>query len=261
MPRSRRLRIGTAPSCSTAWGRGIALTDAGTLFLHEARAVLARAEQAELVLAELGGLKRGRLRIRASQTIASYWLPRHIVAFNRAYPGIDIELSVGNTADVAKAVRDGLVDFGFVEGEVDEPGLEEQEVARDRLVIVVAPDHPWASPPSILPRDWPASAWVLREEGSGTRTVFEAAARAAGVRDQLRISLTLPSNEAVRSAVEAGSGATALSGSVVAPSIEAGLLAQVQCALPDRAFTLLRHTERFRSQAEAALLTIMKGRR
>src|ERR1700676_3017483 len=91
-------------------GRGIELTEAGTLFLTEARAVLARAEAAELVLSELGGLKRGTLAVQASQTIASYWLPRHLVAFRRAYPGIDIRLGVGNTAQVAAAVHEGVGD-------------------------------------------------------------------------------------------------------------------------------------------------------
>ena len=60
--------------------------------------MLARAEAAELVLSELGGLKRGTLAVQASQTIVSYWLPRHLVAFRRAYPGIEIRLTIGNTA-------------------------------------------------------------------------------------------------------------------------------------------------------------------
>ena len=88
-------------------GRGIELTDAGQLFLSEARAVLARAEAAELALAELAGLKRGMLRVRASQTIASYWLPRYLVAFRRAHPGVDLHITAGNTAQVAAAVQGG----------------------------------------------------------------------------------------------------------------------------------------------------------
>ena len=60
-------------------GRGIELTEAGALFLVEARAVLTRATAAELVLAELGDLKRGTLAVQAIPTIASYWLPRHLV--------------------------------------------------------------------------------------------------------------------------------------------------------------------------------------
>jgi hypothetical protein len=61
-------------------------------------------ERAELALAELGGLKRGRLMLHASQTIASYWLPRHLVSFRQCHPGIDIRLIVGNTAAVAADV-------------------------------------------------------------------------------------------------------------------------------------------------------------
>src|ERR1700726_5341401 len=60
-------------------GRGVELTEAGALFLVEARAVLARAEAAGLVLSELGDLTRGTLAVQASQTIAKYWVPPHLV--------------------------------------------------------------------------------------------------------------------------------------------------------------------------------------
>src|SRR5216683_643441 len=72
-------------------GRRIELTEAGHVFLAEARAVLARAEAAEVALSEFGGLKRGTLSVQASQTIAGYWLPRHLVAFQRAYPRLWIQ--------------------------------------------------------------------------------------------------------------------------------------------------------------------------
>ena len=72
-------------------GRRIALTEAGRVFLMEARAILARAGAAELALSEFGTLKRGTLCVRANQTIAGYWLPRHLVAFQRAYPRLWIQ--------------------------------------------------------------------------------------------------------------------------------------------------------------------------
>src|SRR3984893_3690573 len=99
-------------------GRRIELTEAGQGFLGEARAVLARAEAAELVLSELGSLKRSTLSIQASQTIAGYWLPRHMVVFRKAYPQIQIRLAIGNTAQVAAAVQGGMAELGFVEGAV-----------------------------------------------------------------------------------------------------------------------------------------------
>lgn len=101
---------------------------------------------------------------------------------------------------------------------------------------------------------------MLREAGSGTRSVFEAALDGFGVpASSLRVVLDLPSNESVRGAVEAGMGATALSASVAAPSIEAGLLHQVGLTLPERDFHVLRHTERYRSRAADALLAIIAG--
>lgn len=241
-------------------GRGIELTEAGALFLPEAQAVLARAAAAELVLSELGGLKRGILLIQASQTIASYWLPRHLVAFHRVYPDIDLRLTVGNTAQVAAAVRDGTAELGFVEGSIDDPVLTSVEVARDRLVIVVGPAHPWASSGRVTPARLPDSEWVLREPGSGTRAMFEAALAGFGIAaGALKVSLELPSNESVRAAVEAGMGATAVSASVAAPSLESGLLCRVALDLPDRAFLAVRHTQRHHGRAAEALLALVRG--
>ena len=73
----------------------------------------------------------------------------------------------------------------------------------------------------------------------------------------LRIQLELPSNEAVRAAVEAGLGAAAISASVAAASIEAGLLRPVDFSLPEREFHVLRHRERYRSRAADALLNLL----
>ena len=245
-------------------GRGIELTEAGRVFLGEARAVLARAAAAELTLAELGGLVRGTLTVHASQTISSYWLPRHLVAFRLAHPGVEVRLTVGNTLQVAGAVHDGAAELGFVEGAVNDPALDSTTVARDRLVIVVAPGHPWAARgtgrDALTPAELGDSPWVLRELGSGTRSAFEAVLEGLGLLpQQLQVALELPTNEAVRAAVEAGAGATALSASVVAGGIEAGLLVQAGFELPDRDFHVLRHRERYRSRAAGALMDVITG--
>ncbi len=239
-------------------GRGIELTEAGRLFLKEAQTVLARAEAAELVLSELGGLKRGTLAVAASQTIASYWLARHLVAYRRAYPGVEVKLIIGNTSQVAGFVRDGTSELGFVEGHIEDPSLASETIARDQMMVVVGHEHPWSKQQPVTFDDLHDTDWVLREPGSGTRSEFEEALRAKKVDfTKLRIALELPSNEAVRSAVEAGMGATALSASVVAAGIEAGLLYDVGVQLPDREFHVLRHNERYQSQAGQALLGII----
>ena len=236
-------------------GRRIALTEAGGVLLAEARSILAQVDRAELTLSEFGNLERGALTVQASQTIASYWLPRHLVAFHRAHPRLAIRLTIGNSAQVAEAVETGAAELGFVEGMIEKEHLLTTRVAFDQMVLVAGPEHPWATGVTLNAADLLASDWVLRERGSGTRSVFEQALRRIGVApERLRIVMELPSNEAVRAAVEAGLGATALSASVAAPSLENGLLRHVPFNLPQREFHVLRHSQRHRSRVADALL-------
>ncbi len=239
-------------------GRRIELTEAGQVFLAEARAVLARVEAAELALSDFSGLKRGTLSVQASQTIASYWLPRHLVVFKRAYPQIQIRLTIGNTAQVAAAVESGTAELGFIEGAVENGHLACTPVARDQLFVVVGPEHPWAGGSALTPADLAAGQWVLRERGSGTRSAFEEALASFGIKPEaLQVCLELPSNEAVRAAVESSLAATAISASVAAPSIEAGLLCQAQFHLPERDFCALRHRGRYLPRPAEALMEIV----
>lgn len=240
-------------------GRGIELTEAGRVFLAEARAVLARAEAAELVLADLSGLRRGTLSLQASQTIANHWLPRHLVAFRKTYPEIGVRLSVGNTEQAAAAVREGTAELGFVEGALDDPALASMTVAQDRLLIVVAPGHPLAQVKRPTTKDLLVAEWVLREAGSGTRSEFEEALDERGIASSsLTVTLELPSNEALLAAVVAGAGASALSESVVVGALRTCDLVQVGFDLPAREFRVLRHKERYRSRAADALLDLIR---
>jgi DNA-binding transcriptional LysR family regulator len=232
-------------------GRNIKLTSAGKSFLIEARAVLARSAAAEAVLADLAGLKRGSLSLAASQTVGNYWLPPLIHRYHVAYPGIALDLKIGNTEQVATWVRDGNADLGFVEGAVDEPALSIRPVARDELVLVVGASHPWAGKRAPKLDAMKAAGWVARERGSGTRNIFEMTLAKLGLaaRD-IKIVLELPSNEAVRGAVIAGAGATILSRLVAENTLKSGALAALNVPLPPRDFYLLRHKERHATQAE-----------
>jgi len=241
-------------------GRRIETSEAGRIFLDEARRTLASARAAEATLTELGELRRGSLSIHASQTIASYWLPALLVRFRQAYPAIDLRLEVDNTENVAQAVLQGMADLGFVEGAIDEPALAREVVGNDRMVVVVAPGHPWARGQPLEAADLLGAQWILREAGSGTRSAFEAALDAAGIQaGALRVDIGLPSNEAVRSAVMAGPYATAVSELVVASHLQAGLLAQASFDLPARSFSMLRHPERHRSRAAAAFEELVRA--
>lgn len=239
-------------------GRRIELTQAGRLFLVEARAVLARAAAAENVLADVAGLKRGSLRLAASQTVGNYWLPPLMHRYRVSYPGITLALSIGNTEAVAARVREGVADLGFVEGPVDDQALSVTPVAEDELVLVVSPALPRPKRQAISPADLKAMRWVFREPGSATRALFEKAMAKAGLRiSDIEMVLELPSNEAVRAAVEDAAGAAVLSKLVVAASIEAGSLVDLNFALPKRKFFALHHKDRSITQSERELFKLI----
>lgn len=234
-------------------GRRIELSEEGRIFLAEAQRALASARAAEATLADLGKLPRGMLTIHASQTIASYWLPALLAQFCQAHPAVELRLEIGNTENVAEAVRQGVADLGFIEGEIDDQGLVNDVVGRDQMLVVVAPAHRWATMSALQPADLAAASWILREAGSGTRSAFETALAQAGIApSSLQVALSLPSNEAVRSAVMAGPFATAMSELVVASHLQAGLLVRAAFALPERSYSKVRHPERHRSRAVAA---------
>jgi DNA-binding transcriptional LysR family regulator len=239
-------------------GRGIELTQAGKLFLPEARSVLRAAMAAELALREVEGLKRGFINIYASQTTGSYWLPERLTNFHNKYPNINLSLRIGNTEQVAAAVRSGEAEIGFVEGRFDGSDLVSNQVDVDELIIVVGASHPWRKLKRISSDHIAQTNWVLREPGSGTRWVFEQALRRLKFDPgRLAVVFELPSNEAVRVAVEAGAGATAISKSVVEASLRSKRLRKITFERLDRPFVRLQHKERHPSQAASALVAFL----
>ncbi len=241
-------------------GRGVQLNEAGQFFLPEARAVLSRAAAAQQAMSEFEQLGQGRLTICASQTISSYFLPERLVRFHAAWPGIELAVTLGNTAQVARAVVAGDAELGFVEGPVHDPHLLAEPVGVDKMVIAVAAGHKWAGKRHLSAADLAAGPWICREEGSGTRAAFVAAMAGLGVAaQQLVITMTLPSNEAVRAAAEAGAGAAALSSLVCAESFRARRLMSVWVKLPSRDFQVVQHDERYRSRTAAAFLAMLRS--
>ena len=236
-------------------GRGIQLTETGRIFLREARAVLDRAAMARSVLQDLAGNPAGPVAVAASQTIATYWLPRRLAAFHSANPHVRLNVVIRNTHEVESAVVGGEVNIGLVEGPTQHPALIRQQIDRDQIVLVTASGQPRLPLDARGRLDLRAITWVIRETGSGTRRVFEDLAIREGLSlDELNISLVLPSNESVREAIEAGAGATIISRHVVASALATGNLIEIPIDLPQREFALVRHRDRHATLAQESLV-------
>jgi DNA-binding transcriptional LysR family regulator len=81
---------------------------------------------------------------------------RHLVVFRQTYPQIQIRLAIGNTAQVAAAVASGTAELGFVEGAVENEHFASTPVARDQLIVVVGPEHPWVGRARLAASGWAA---------------------------------------------------------------------------------------------------------
>ncbi|MET9415490.1 LysR family transcriptional regulator [Streptomyces klenkii] len=206
--------------------RGSTLTDAGVLVTDWARRVVEAAEAFDAGAEALRGRRDSRLRVAASMTIAEYLLPGWLVALRARRPGTAVSLLAGNSAAVAERLRAGEADLGFVEGIALPAGLSGAVVARDRLVVVTAPAHPWARRRAPLDAgELAATPLILRERGSGTRQVLDAALAAhGGLTEPL---LELASTTAVKAAVVGGAGPSVLSELAIGEELASGRLVEI----------------------------------
>ncbi len=192
---------------------GIVLTENGQALYEHARAIFAMEQAAVEDMHERIGLRRGRLRIGASTTVAAYWLPAPIARFTQAHGGIELALVVANTAHIGQSVIDGDLDMAFVEGVVEDSRIEATVWQREPLRLVVARAS------TLGARSRPSNAqlaqqtWLIREMGSGTRQVTQDFLAARGISP--RRTIEMGSNEAIAQAVAEGAGISLLPAAVV----------------------------------------------
>ncbi|MGW6512553.1 LysR family transcriptional regulator [Streptomyces niveus] len=204
-------------------------TEAGALVTDWARRIMEAAEAFDAGAQALRDRRDSRLRVAASMTIAEYLLPGWLIALRTARPDTAVSLLAGNSGAVAARLLGGEADLGFVEGLAVPAGLDGTVIGRDLLVVVVAPAHEWSARRTALtPTELAASPLILREEGSGTRQVLDAAlASYGGLAEPL---LELSSTTAVKAAVVSGAGPSVLSELAVREELVARRLLEVEVA-------------------------------
>lgn len=187
--------------------RGSRLTDAGALVTDWARRVVEAAEAFDAGAQALRDRRDSRLRVAASMTIAEYLLPGWLIALRARRPDTAVSLHAGNSTAVAERLLTGAADLGFVEGLTVPAGLDSAVIGHDRLIVVTAPGHPWSLRRRPLrAAELAATPLILREKGSGTRQVLDAALGGLA-----RPLLELSSTTAVKASAVSGAGPAVLS--------------------------------------------------
>ncbi len=189
-------------------GRRIILTEAGRLMADYAQRIFVLADEARRALEELQGLERGRLKLGASSTPGNYLVPRTLAAFQARYPRLEVSLDIMASHDVVDRILRQDLDLGFV-GATFDAELHVQPYVEDDVVLVLRPGHPLALVRAIPREALEKETFILRDAGSGTRTVTESQLKARGI--TIRRMLELRSVEAIKQAVAAGLGISFIS--------------------------------------------------
>lgn len=211
-------------------GRTLHLNEKGRMLLPRAREILRQVESFRRMLDTSWDEPIGQLQIGASTTIGNYLLPLLMGEFTRRYPQAEVQLHVGNTEMIARDVVTGELDIGLIEGPCHAPELECTFWRDDELLVVCAPQHPWADMDTVGKDALLAETWIIREPGSGTREVFETALGLAAT--ELEHRLELGHTEAIKKAVQAGLGVSCLSRLTLETELELGRMVAVHANLP-----------------------------
>jgi LysR family transcriptional regulator, transcriptional activator of the cysJI operon len=188
-------------------GSKVALTAAGRRLLSYARRAAELAAEAEEEVTALGGEQAGTLALGASTTIAQYVLPRLLAEFRRRHPRVQATLISGNTEHIVELLGRHEIALGLIEGPAHSRDVKTEAFLEDELVLIVPAAHEWAERTSVRVEELAEAQLLMRERGSGTRRVIEAALEKQGIkRRALHITMELDSSEAIKTAVEAGLG-------------------------------------------------------
>ncbi|GGE98926.1 LysR family transcriptional regulator [Aliidongia dinghuensis] len=207
-------------------GKKAALTEAGRTLLGHAKQVLRSLEDADQAMMALKGLTGGQVTIGLVST-AKYLVPHMLARFRAEHPGIVIHLREGNRREINSAIVNGEIDLAVMGQPLPGVDVTAEPFAPHPSVIIAAPDHPLAAyPPAdqpLLPAGLLAGEnFVLREEGSGTRALFDRFFDRAGFAP--RVAMMTSSNETIKQAVMAGMGVALISGHTIGLELRLGLL-------------------------------------
>jgi DNA-binding transcriptional LysR family regulator len=194
-------------------GKRLFLTAAGHEVLATSRETVAAVDRLEMRLADMQGLKKGKLRI-AIVTTAKYLIPRLLGEFCTRYPGIEAALTVTNREKLLGRLADNADDLVVLGTPPEHLEVVATPIADNPLVVVARHDHPLAGMQQIPLRRIAEEHFLLREPGSGTRLAIE---RHFAQHSLIpRVRMELGSNEAIKQAIAGGLGVSVLSSHTLA---------------------------------------------
>ncbi|NLL43827.1 MAG: LysR family transcriptional regulator [Firmicutes bacterium] len=238
-------------------GKTVSLTEAGQILYNHALNILSTREHALLSLAQYEGRLEGNLAIASSTVPQRSILPSLLAAFRQKYPQITFAIKQFDSRGVIDAIVSGAMDFGFVGRDPSMPDLEVNELCQARLMVIAPCRGNFQS------TDGTTIAWnqvknepfILREEGSASRTLFLHSLEGKGIDPgELRVAATIENPDTIKQCVMAGLGVAVVSERSVEDEIRLGLLKGFYISGFDlvQSFYFINHRRRVLSPIAAA---------
>ena len=226
--------------------KGLVLTESGRVLRELAQGVIASYQKlSETMLSPLRILP---LHIGATVTVGACVIHQILRQFRQDYPQADPRIYVNNTQLIEERLLDGRLDIALVEGSVHNPDLLVDPIIRDFLVPVCSTDHPLAQREMVPLEELAAQPFILREQGSGTRALFETFMEERGY--QLDVRWECTNAGTIKSAVMDNQGISVISVRLVEEELRSGKLRVIRVpgGVWDRSFSLVYHRHKFLSE-------------
>nr|WP_297457790.1 LysR family transcriptional regulator [uncultured Halomonas sp.] len=224
-------------------GKRLKLNALGFQILPKAVALLDRGEEIEELLRGQRGI--GSLDVGATLTIGNYLATLLISDFMQRHPDSRVRLHVRNTASIVERIVQHELDLGLIEGDCQHEDVVMQPWVEDELTVFCSPRHPLARAKEVSIDSLLREAWIMREQGSGTRLTLEQATRHR--RGRFNILLELEHTEGIKRAVESGLGIGCVSHLALREAFRRGSLVPIATPQLDltRQFTFIWHRNKY----------------
>ncbi len=238
-------------------GRQLSLTSAGKELYKIADKIFETEKLAEECLLCYQQKETDHIRIHAGESVGAYYLPPIINRFNKNYPGIRVTVDIVSNQLVIEKTLDLQNTFGCISKSISDKKLIVQNIQEDQLVVIVPPDHPLAEKRLLAPADFEKQIIIMHEEGTVLHDFIN------DLKEKYKIAIsthvTLSNNEAIKKAVELGSGIALISIQAVQEEIKTKRLVAIPLSekTVNRMFRLIYHKDKYLSGPARQLIDLI----
>jgi len=189
-------------------GKRVMVTEAGNVLLQYAERIFRELRNAEMAVREINALKRGTVRLGVGPTTLTYRLPPILRDYIRRFPQMELIVLAGSTEFLLGELKSQHLDLAIVISSAPLPGFRLTPLGREELVIVVNGKHPLARQRTAEPSDLASLRFILYKKNTAMQNLIDRYFESLGVTPH--INMEVENNEAIKSMVRAGLGASIL---------------------------------------------------